>query len=62
MKDTEYRRLKDMATLASAHLAIAECPGGRPIRKGYICDHCDHDTSHGTCGAPLDEYKDAANK
>ena len=42
--------MRDLANCAAAYLHIRHCPGGRPIVDGYICPHCDRDTSYGTCG------------
>jgi hypothetical protein len=49
IRNVEANELRDLATLAATYLVVVSCPGGRPIKKGFICPHCGMDTSHGDC-------------
>ena len=49
IKNVEAHYTRDLARCAKNYLLIKECPGGRPIVKGYICPHCGTDTSYGDC-------------
>lgn len=48
IKNLDANYTRDLARCAD-YLAIVDCPGGRPIVKGYICPHCGADPSHGDC-------------
>lgn len=53
IKDVEANRTRDLASLANSYLSVIKCPGGRPIVAGYVCVHCETDTSWGECNGVI---------
>jgi hypothetical protein len=57
IKNVEANYTRDLANCASRYLYIVDCPGGRPMVKGYICPHCAMDTTRGDCAGVQDFKK-----
>ena len=47
----------DFMYLAEIYMDVSQCAGGRIVKSGLVCAHCDSDNPSSTCLSPNPAYK-----